>query len=110
MHNASVSSWYKAVLVSYDFVANYDQYSKADNGDMKYSKLKNLIFQTTSSLTQKGKQEIRLLLLSDIGKTNQSCFHPMKLQVSTIDNFPCNVTCMRKFDYYSADHTWRGAR
>jgi len=31
----------------------------------------------------------------------------MKLQVSTIDNFPCNVTRMRKFDYYSTDHTWR---
>jgi len=49
-------------------VANYDRYSKAANGDRKYSKLKNLVFQTTSSLTQKGKQEIRLLLLSDIGK------------------------------------------
>ena len=25
---------------------------------------------------------------------------------SPIDDFPCDVTCMRKFDYYSTDHTW----
>ena len=28
---------------------------------------------------------------------------------SPIDDFPCDVTRMRKFDYYSADHTWRAA-
>jgi len=39
----------------YDFVANYDRYGKDANGDRKYSKLKSLVFQTTSSLTQKRK-------------------------------------------------------
>ena len=27
-----------------------------------------------------------------------------------IDNFPCDVTNMRKFDYYSADHTLGGSQ
>jgi len=26
-----------------------------------------------------------------------------------IDDFLCDVTCMRKFDYYSADHTLWGS-
>ena len=28
---------------------------------------------------------------------------------SPIDNFPCDITRVRKFDYYSADHTWGAA-